>query len=131
VREAVTDFAARASHYDEGAARLVIGFPRACETAPAFDAAADAWLRALAGAKHAALSEWIAGTHQRHIARPAAALALIGRHSIGKTLLAAACARLWGALEPVPMAAVVATFNASMARARSYWTMSAPRTSGD
>jgi len=110
-RTTVTDFAAREARYEPAQSRVVLGF-RVPDIAPAFDAAADAWLRALAGAKYDQVAEWIAGAHQRHIARPATALTLIGAHSIGKTLIATALARLWGdRLAPVPMRVVVKRFN--------------------
>lgn len=100
--------------WDDAGRRILIGVtPKAVESRP--DSGVEAWLRCLAGDKLPALHEWVAGTHQRHIHRPATALALIGEHGVGKTLIAIACARLWGAPDPVPMSAVVAQFNASIA----------------
>jgi len=82
--------------------------------APRFDAGVDAWLRSLASGKIDSVREWLAGTAQKHIHRCATALVLIGGAGIGKTLLATVVARMWNALEPVELSAVVSRFNASM-----------------
>lgn len=112
----ITDFSRPGgASWDERSRRMLLGIEPAAIT-PKKDDAVDAWLRAIAGAKYPALAEWIAGTAQKHIARPATALVLIGEKSIGKTLLAVACAGLWGSEDPVELGHVVKQFNASMAR---------------
>lgn len=115
VRTAVTDFSRSAeAHHDHERERVLLGV--ACPAiAPAPDAAVFAWLDALAGGAVNVLHEWIASTRQDTIHRLATALALIGPHGAGKTLIAIVCARLWGST-PVELAHVAAQFNATMAR---------------
>lgn len=102
--------------FDAASNRMVAGVecPR---IAPRFDRQVEAWLRALASdseARLAALHEWIASTRQDRIHRLATALLVVGPHGVGKSVLAAICARLWGALEPVDLGHVVKQFNSSM-----------------
>ena len=102
--------------YDRAGDRMVGGI--ACPVIAArYDAGVEAWLVALTrdAAHLAALKEWIASTRQDTIHRLATCLLVVGPHSIGKTLLAVVCARLWGASVPVPLAHVVKQFNSSMA----------------
>jgi hypothetical protein len=83
---------------------------------PAYDAEVDAWLNLLCGKSRPAVDVFIASCAQRYMHRPAVALVVIGPNSIGKSLLAKALAKMWGATHPVPLKAVVAQFNASMCR---------------
>lgn len=86
------------------------------ELAPVFDAGADAWLRALAGDAYDALAVFVASCAQAYLHRPAIALVLLGPHSIGKSVLAKALARMWGATHPVTLRSVIAQFNSSQTR---------------
>jgi hypothetical protein len=86
------------------------------EIAPVYDAAADAWLRAMAGDVYPALAVFVASCAQRYLHRPAVALVLLGPHSIGKSVLAKALARMWGATHPVTLSAAIDKFNSTIAR---------------
>jgi hypothetical protein len=86
------------------------------EIAPVFDRCADAWLRALAGDAYPALAVFVAACAQRYLHRPAVALVLLGPHSIGKSVLAKALARMWGATHPVTLRAAIDKFNSTIGR---------------
>jgi hypothetical protein len=86
------------------------------EIAPAYDRCADAWLRALAGTAYPALAVFVASCAQQHLHRPAVSLVLLGPHSIGKSVLAKALARMWGVTHPVTLRAVIDKFNSTISR---------------
>ncbi len=106
-------FALTCTEYDPaGEGTVTVGFaPRG--PAPRFDADADAWLRALAGAHYPRLEAWLASCAQRYIDRLAACLVIVGPPSIGKSMIADACAATWGAAPP-PMLLMVRQFNGQL-----------------
>lgn len=108
------DFARGAGAWREGdLMRVGVACPA---IAPLYDAAVDAWLKALAGPAYDALALFVASCAQAYLHRPAVALMLLGPHSIGKSLLAKALARMWGATHPVTLRSVIAQFNSTMGR---------------
>lgn len=81
---------------------------------PVHDERVAAWLAALAGPMLPNLLDWITLCSQENIIRRAAALAIIGEHSTGKSLIFKCLARMWGALSYVDLRDAVAQFNASI-----------------
>jgi hypothetical protein len=107
------DFSRTLTTYEAaGEGTVTIGFaPRG--PAPRYDADADAWLRALGGPAYDRLAVWLASCAQRHIARLAATLVIVGPPDVGKSLVAVSAARTWDAAPP-PMTLVVRQFNGQM-----------------
>ncbi|HEY4103625.1 MAG TPA: primase-helicase family protein [Polyangiaceae bacterium] len=76
-----------------------------------------AWLEALAGDDLHELKQWIAGCAQSLLMAPAPALGIVGPKSCGKSLIAAALARVWGdPCAPVSANVLVTQFNGDLAR---------------
>jgi len=113
---AVYDFTRARTEYDAtGLGTVHVGYPAPAITT-AFDAHVDAWLRALGGPSYGRLEAWLASCSQRHIGRLAAALVLLGPADVGKTLLACACAGLWGQATPVVAGTLLAKHNGDLRR---------------
>jgi hypothetical protein len=108
-------FANRVTTYDpSGEGKVTIGYPLT-PLAARFDADADAWLRALAGAHYERLAVWIASCAQEHINRLSACLIVMGRADSGKSMLGHALAHMWGQTPPA-LALTCAQFNADLLR---------------
>lgn len=108
-------FANRVTTYDPaGEGKVTIGYP--LTPLPArFDADADAWLRALAGAHYDRLAVWIASCAQQHINRLSACLIVMGQADSGKSMLGHAVARMWGQTPPA-LSLITVQFNADLLR---------------
>ena len=115
VEKVVRDFADARTWYDRETAELHQGYSLPAIEAVR-DAGVEAWLEALAGGLLPNLLTWIRACAQDCIARPAAALVLVGPPGIGKTLIFRALARLWGARSFVPLADSIAQFNGTITR---------------
>ena len=80
---------------------------------PQWDADVAAWFQALFGQGLDAAHQWIASCAPQHNGELSACLVLIGERGTGKSALAVALARMWGAeRDPVRLADVCARFNA-------------------
>lgn len=108
-------FANRVTTYDPtGEGSVTIGYP--LDVMPGkFDADADAWLRALAGAHYDRLAVWIASCSQVNINRLSACLIVMGRADSGKSMLGHAVARMWKQAPP-PLSLITVQFNADLLR---------------
>lgn len=108
-------FANRVTTYDPtGEGSVLIGYPLDVKPGK-FDAAADAWLRALAGAHYDRLAVWIASCSQVNINRLSACLIVMGRADSGKSMLGHAVALMWGQTPPA-LALITVQFNADLLR---------------
>lgn len=104
-------FAARGISWDDATSTLRIGYDPP-EIEPRYDADVSAWLDALFGPQKRAALEWIAACAPRYSeTHLTAALVIIGRGNTGKTVLATALARMWGAASPVGVRDACAQFN--------------------
>jgi hypothetical protein len=111
----IRDFSVAASTYDPEADTVVVGY-QTPKIAAAYDRDVDAWLRAVGGDLYPRLEAWLASCTHTHIARVAAVAILLGPADVGKSMLAAALAGLWGQASCPRADALLARFNGDLER---------------
>ena len=103
-------FAVGGTSWDAETQRMVIGY-EVPVIEPRYDADVAAWLDGLFGEGIGQAHQWLAACAPQHNDRLTACMVLIGEHSVGKSLLFTALARMWGRRSPVGLRDVCVQFN--------------------